>query len=557
MTDRRFFLRWTVLALALLTLPYAVMAVLAPAAGPGRHVYTGLLYDPSDTFLYVSQMVHAHLGEWSFTDYFTYIHEKPLFIFPLYTLLGKLTPGSGGPISAAVAFHAARVAIALLFCHQVWRLYGELLPGRGSRRVAFLFVLFTAGFGVFNLLVPAPLKLQEVPFDLSFIESSTYYGLVYSPHFAAVLLLLVVWVRAFYRAQRADAWDWRAAAIGVLAGAALSTIHPEKVGILALGGGLYWAWTVIAQRPSRAVAMRRAGQLFLMVAGGLPYVAYAYLLTVHDVQIAQLLRQGRPHPVILPDSAQYYLSGYGFPGLLALSSLPRIVRRLPAAPPGEVLLWTMIIGSLVLLLTPWRTLDHRAEGLQVFVAGLAGRQLLHAGLPRFWRTRGFLGAARRHVFGYSRRRLRILSLNLVIILSSPSVLALAIAAPRAGLADASELYMTGDDVNAVAWLRQHAARDQVVVSGPESGQFVASYAGTHVVFGEWAFTPNFESEALQLYQFFHGQGDPSTYLRSRSVDWLYFGPREQLFGGSLDARTRALLEPAFQSGSTQVYRVRR
>src|SRR5207245_5967475 len=142
---------------------------------------------------------------------------------------------------------------------------------------------------------------------------------------------------------------------------------------------------------------------------------------------------------------------------------------------------------------PWQALDHRAEGLQMAVAGLGGRNLVRLVLPRLWRTRAFAAAARRRVLGYRRRRLRLLSLNLCLIFSSPTVLALAFGSPRAALQDGVEVYLNADDPSALSWLRQHASGRDVVVAGPESAQFVAAYGGTHVVWGEWAFTPNFDA----------------------------------------------------------------
>jgi hypothetical protein len=535
----------------LLSLPYLALLLATPWVAPGGQ-YTGMLFNPADTFLYVSQILHGHLGEWAFTDYFTYLREPSLLLFPIYTLIGKLIPGPAGPLSLGLAFHLSRLAIALAFIQQAWKLYGEVLPGRASRRVALLLLLFTAGLGAFRFFLvwlptPGP---DQIPFDIAFIESNSFFGLLYSPHFAAVLLLLVIYLRALWRATSPGTGGWRATAVGALAAAALSTIHPEKIGVIALTTVLYLA---ALQLQGRGGA-RRWAQGVLMVAGGVPYAVFALFLTLGDKQMVELLRQGRPHRPPA-DPWLYYPLGYGLPGLFAVWGLPRLGRRLRVAPAGQLLLWSMVAGSLVILLAPVQALDHRAEGLQMAVAGLGGRTLVHDILPRLWRTRAFAAAVRRRLFGYRRPRLRLLSLNLAIIFSSLTVLALAFGSPRAGLGDAVEVYLNADDGRALSWLRDNGARDDVVLAGPESAQFVAAYGGTHVVWGEWAFTPNFYDEGTQLARFFERSGtDREDYLRTRRVRWLYFGPREASIA-RFDPTLLSYLRPAFSIGRTVIYRV--
>ena len=477
--DRRFVRRWTIVALALLSFPYIALWLLTPSVTPGGQ-YTGMLFNPADTFLYVSQVLHSHLGEWAFTDYFTYIREPSLPLFAFYTLLGKLVFGPAGPASLDLAFQVARLLLALLFIQQAWRLYSEVLPGRASRRVALLFLLFTAGMGAYRFFLvwlPPPPGPDQFPFDLAYIESSSFFGLLYAPHFAAVLVLVVVYLRALFRVARTA--SWKATALGAASAAGLATIHPEKIGVIGITTVLFLG----ALQLQSPLGLRRWTQGFLMVVGGVPYTVFAFLLTLNDKQVVELLRQGRPHQPP-PDPWFYYPLGYGFPGLFAGLGSPRLLRGLRRAPAGELLLWSMVAGSLVILLAPWQALDHRAEGLQLAVAGLAGRNLVHTVLPRFWRSRVFAASVRRRLFGYRRRRLRLLSLNVVIILSSLTVMALAFASWRTALRDApAEIYLNRDDPAALSWLRAHAGRDDVVVAGPQSAQFVAAYGGTHVVWG--------------------------------------------------------------------------
>jgi hypothetical protein len=537
-----------ILALALLAFPYLALYLAAP---PGQH-YTGVLFNPSDSFLYLAQMAHGHGGQLGFVDYFTHLHEPPLPIYTLYSATGLLTPTAITPLAGGIAFHLARLGLCGLFVWQLWKLLGELLPRRAARRLALVMVLFTAGAGLFQILLGLA-RPGEPPYDLFITESSTFAGLVFAPHFALVLLLLVVYLRALWRVGTGRGPTWRATLAGAAAALLLSTIHPDKIVVLAVTSALFLLHAMLwgGARRRRRVAITQGA---LMLAGGLPYFAYSFSLVLEDPQIAQLLRQGLNHESV-PDPLVYYLFGFGIPGLLALTGLPRFLRDLPRREAGEVLLWSFAAGGLLLIAVPYHDVGHRGEGLQLALAALAARTLVRDSLPRLWRSRAFAAAVRRHPLGYGRRRLRLLSLNLVVILSAPSVLALSLASVRAGLAISDQVYVGAADRAALGWLRANAGPQDVVAGDPFTGQFVAAYGGTHVVFGQQAYTPDFTRELLALSRFFRGLDAPRDYLAARGVTYLYWGPRER-GDATFDPATLTFLEPVYRSGSTTLYRVR-
>ena len=267
--------------------------------------------------------------------------------------------------------------------------------------------------------------------------------------------------------------------------------------------------------------------------------------------IADIIRQGTPAPV--PDPIPYYLLGFGITGLCALWGLPRVLRKPAAASPGEILLWSLALGGLVILIVPWTTIQHRGEGLQLALAGLAGRELVHSILPRFWRSRMFKAACGARPLGYSRRRLRLLSINLVLILASWSVLALPVGGIRAGKGLADQLYLAADDPAALSWLRSNASHDDVVFGSPPTLQFVAAYSGSRAVWGDFAYTPDYDVEGQALARAFAGKSLDSC-LAHRGVRWVYFGPREAAHAG-FDPAALDFLKPAYRSNGTVIYRV--
>ena len=284
--------------------------------------------------------------------------------------------------------------------------------------------------------------------------------------------------------------------------------------------------------------------------GGIPYIAYTLVALGHDALLANGLVGATPPTIPI----LYYSLGFGIPGLCALATLRRL-RALRHAPAAMVLLWSVVAANVLLLATRVGQNGHGGEGMGLALSPLAAWALVHEILPRFWRTGAFRAAVRRRLFGYSRPRLRLLSLNLVLILSSPSVLALAFATPRAGLASAGEIYMTGDDLAATAWIRGNVGSNDIVVAAPESAQLVAAYGGARVAFGTRYYTPDYDGEATRLLAFFREPATSQRYLAERSVGWVYFGPREAGVA-TYDPASMPYLVAAYTTGRTTIYRVK-
>jgi hypothetical protein len=543
--DSRFFRRQVAIAMLLLTFPYLLLVLLAPRGS----TYTGVMFNPNDTFLYYAQMAHAQQGDWLFRDWFTWMPGPPLLAYTLYSTLGHLVPGSTGAAGLALGYHLARLAFAAALAWQAWKLYGEATASRVVRRVAILFLLFTSGAGFYQLLIP-PLRGQEPPFDLLITESSAFAGLAFSPHFAAVLLGLVAYMRVVLAlGRRRGAGAAKLWVVGAAAALLVTTIHPDKAAVMGLATLAFMAWQVWSGRISWSAALLAC----TMLVPSAPYVLYSFALTAGDAQIRSLLAQGLPHESV-PDPLTYYGLGFGLPLVFALANAARVVRLRRTLPPGEALMWSFVLAGTVVVLVPFRNVGHRAEGLQLALAFLAGRGAAREVMPRLWRSGFFRRLARRRPLGYSRRRLRLLTLNVAVILSSTSVLGLAFAGPRAVLAGVPEAYATRDDVAATSWLRAHAGPDDVGVGEGTSDQFLAAYAGVRAAWGSFSYTPDYSREGVRLADFYLGRTDGESYLIQRRVRWLYFGPRERRY-----ARIRpehlAFLRLAFSSGDTSIYEV--
>jgi hypothetical protein len=528
--------------------------VVGAVFGPRGHVFTWTVVDPGDTFVFLGQMARGARGHWEFVNLYTYrsLAGQPLYLF--YSALGHLVPGwAFGPTGLGLVYQGARLAISALTLWEGWLLMKEMCPSRASRRAAFVLAFFTAGLGFYELAVPALRVTPRGLFDLYFDESNTFAGLLSVPHHAAVLLLLIVYLRAMLRLLRSGRGSWPAALTATTAAALLSLIHPDKAVITALATLFALAWTAAAKGLPSVVWW----QGLTAALGGAPYALLLVFLFRGSAALTQLASSATTQTEqLLNPNPLFYLLGFGIPGALALSGLPLTPARMRRASPAEVAGWSVVLAAVVVALLPSGAVQHRLEGVQMVLAPLAARQLVRRILPRAWRSAWFARVAAARPFGYSRRRLRVLSINLPILASTPTVL-LVLASFSAGtLVGARDLYLRPGEAEAMAWLAGHASAEQVVVATPPTARFITAYAGTHVAFGNSTLTPDYDREQEQSVRFFTSPGyDREEYLRLRSVAFLYFGPLEReaaVFAPS----TKPYLELVYSREGVEIYRVR-
>ena len=540
----RFVTGWSLLVLALLASPAVVGIIVRPAGT----TFTWVFVNPSDAFVYLTQMAQGSSGHWDFVDVYSARHlaGQPIFLF--YSLVGHLLPaGAAGPAGLGLLYQATRLVFAALFLWQLWGFLGDVCPSAPSRRVAFLLAVLTAGFGVYELVIP-DLRATRHIFDLVFDESSSFAGMMAVPHHAAFLLLLAVFLRALVRILARPQGSWPAAIVAALAAAGIAMIHPDKavVTIVTVLVAALWSWYV--GRTSR----RNLLQAAIAALGPLPYVAaLATFLYLHP-ELALLDRAGNavdPNPL-------FYLLGFGPTGLVVLATVPITRGRVSKASTGQLVAWAMVIGAVVDAALPSKLVDHQLEGLQFVLAALAGTALVHRLLPHLWRTAGFRRVAARRLLGYDRRRLRQLSINLFILVGLPSVLAYGLSLSAGPVLQPRDVYLRPGDVAATAWLRDHASPDAVVLATPTSARFVTAYAHTRVAVGDFAFTPNGSVEVAELSRFFTLPAyDRAGYLRAREVNFVYFGSTERS-AAAFDPASLAYLAAVYTAADVTIYAVR-
>lgn len=149
--------------LAIITLPYALAALLVPAG----ETWTGLLYTPDDQSVHLMWARQAQEGAFFFRDLFTTetltSGERPLFWNALPALIGLLSRLTG--LEVVFFYHAFRVGGAALALWQLHRLSRAVTHDEEkwalARLAALALASFTTGLGILSELVPGIIWLDQ------------------------------------------------------------------------------------------------------------------------------------------------------------------------------------------------------------------------------------------------------------------------------------------------------------------------------------------------------------------------------------------------------------
>jgi hypothetical protein len=230
-----------------------------------------------------------------------------------------------------------------------------------------------------------------------------------------------------------------------------------------------------------------------------------------------------------------YLAAFGPVLLLSAIGLWGARRHLG---PEHWFLIGWIVATAILVYLPFGLQRRFTMGIMIPLAVLGGIGL--------WRV----------LFPLVGERWRRMLMIVVLSLTAPTTI-IAIALPLIGVRQAAEThsyYSTTDEVEAMAWLRDHASpRDALVLASPDVGLFLPTY-GLRVVYGHPFETLNADERRREVTAFF--AGTDCGVIDKEGVQYVFVGPNERLLetGGQMcPIMGKAVFEA--QGGEVVIYAV--
>jgi hypothetical protein len=317
--DRRWAMGMGIAVVILTLIPYLIGWSMA-----GGRIYMWLGYNLDDSCVYLSWMRQAQEGAFRGYNLFTTEPQHGMALNPLFWLLGNVARFTG--LSLLAIYQGSRLLLGLVLLTVVWRLIEQLTVDRLARKIAFLFVCFSAGLGWL------PLWWQDGgpinPIDRWQPEAITFLSLYLSPLFCASMALQVGIVLLLLRADRTQ--RLRPAVAAGLCGFMLGLIHTYDVLSLAAVWLTYLAVNTlrpIAGTSRPALLWRNA-----LVAGAITLPAVLYIVNALRTEI--IFRQRAAVPTLSPVITSV-LVGYGVTLIIALIAVYRMTKPQPLPVDGD------------------------------------------------------------------------------------------------------------------------------------------------------------------------------------------------------------------------------
>lgn len=488
-----------ILAVVLFTLlPYLFGAWLAL----GRK-YFWINHNIDDNCVYLAWIRQAWEGHFFFENRFTTDPQPRLSTNLFFWAIGTIARWTGLPV--LFLFHAARMALGIVWLWTLWLLYKRLLPN-GARMPALWLACVSAGLGWLfwrDAGIDAPIDTWQV-------EAFTFLSLYLNPLFVVGTLLMTACIYDLWRAVQERRWVYtvRAGIWALLVG----NIHSYDVIQVAAA---WLAFLVVSSFVQRRFDRQR--WLMGLTAGaiGLPTVAYQYWL----YRVDPIFR----HRADVPTSAPplwHVLAGYAPLLILAVAAVWVTVRERRHREEPFLLLFCWAVVGIGLQYLPR---IFSAAGIHLPMM-FERKMVMGAHLPLCALAGWGLWLLVRHL--PARRALLVTAL--VIALTTPSNV-------RWLIRDAHNLirnmantgmhraYMEPEEWEAIQWLARNTNPEEAVLTFPSFGVFVPPFAGNRVYVGHWGETPQFAERLRETLRFLDARrSDEERYelLRRARVKYI-------------------------------------
>jgi hypothetical protein len=524
--------------LLLISLPY-IAATRNSGSDP---IFGGFFLNPIDGNTYLAKMWQGWEGAWLFRLPYTAEPGEGSYLFLFYLFLGHAAKVLGTSLIAT--FHIARVTSALLLLLALDRFFQAAFLDQKTATLAFFMASIGTGMGWLAALS------KWVSADMWVAEAYPFLASFSNPHFP-LSLTIMVWLFTPLHPRKERLTDTQPSPqfflllrIGfkaIVGGMILSILSPFGVIItwLVMAGSMIWQQ--IIERQQRMIPENRRGLPPEILEDGFYLICLAVSsapMMFYDFWIA------RVQPALAGWNAQNITPTPPFWDI-ALSLSPAILLAFYAAwacmrggtldrPTRLLIVWAC---SGLLIFFPTNLQLRFMIGLYIPISGLAARgiaQLSHSS-PR------------------QQRNLLIAFLSLCL----PTILFIQLAATYTIQTRSLSAYLTQGEARAMQWITSHTKPDTLILAAPDTGLLIPAHTGRRVIYGHPFETVNARAEKDAVEDFFRSglesEASQKEFLAQRDVDYLFYGPREQVLGRPAILET---LHMIYQQGGVEIYAVK-
>jgi len=153
------------------------------------------------------------------------------------------------------------------------------------------------------------------------------------------------------------------------------------------------------------------------------------------------------------------------------------------------------------------------------------------------------------------QRIRLIA-TAALAMTFPTLLLVILAGQFGALAHNPMLYLTLGESQALSWVETNTPANALLLAAPQTGMFIPAHTGRRVLYGHPFETVNADVEESAVTSFFtNGAENPvavEDFLQKRKVDYVFYGPREQLLGALPDL---PVLFAVYSQAGVTIYQV--
>lgn len=523
---------WVVVVSAVILLITTIPVVIGFQSETNDLAFSGTVFNRQDFAVHMASMRQGANGQFTYSLRFSSEPAAPKPVKLFYIGLGHLAGWLN--LELPWVYHATRIGLGFMALILVYALMGRTFLSIRLRRLGYLLAATAAGLGWLMLLFNW-LPNQEIsPIDFWLMDLYLFFSLATFPHYAAVLILILVMILAHLNfLVNAKYIHWCLAA---LAGVLIIPIQPFSIAIadLAVGGLLIGKWRSEGRmNPKDLIPV--AGYVGVQI----PFVLVNWLSIQTDPFWSQFSRQN----ILLSPPSIYYLLGIGllFPFALWGAWIAWMRRNVVG-----IMSASWVVGAFLLSYAPTLLQRRFSLGLTIPLGLLAAGGI---GLGLF--------PILTQIFDLQAKRRFGLLVLIVVSFSMISSIYLIVGSSVLVRIKPENLYDQKIVIKALQQLDDLSTADEVVLASYRTGMVIPTVSNLRSFIGHPIETLDFQRKSYEVDQFYAGilsGRESSEFLAECGCEWIFIGPYE---GESdrVDPSQGLELELKYMRDGIRIYRV--
>jgi hypothetical protein len=521
--NRTEFLIFTLTALAILALGFLPNWAGYQAQDTNQS-FRGLYFDSIDYSVHIAMMQSGIQGDWLYQLRFTTESQNSAAIKLFYVALGHFSHLVHLPAETTYQLFSWILGYLALF--SIFLLCKRVFKEKKWYWSAFILAVLGSGLGWLQVLtgwIPG----QISPIDFWLIDAYVFFSISLFPHFSFQIALLAFSLLAYIKFL--DARKWYLVGFILIASLLVELVNPISLAVLDIAlftsTLFYWLKTRSGLKPL-------ALALVIIAVVQIPLLAYNAIILTRDPVFSQFNSQNltlSPPPV-------YYLLGFAL--LLPFS----VIGMIDAWKKRDFVFMGFagwVISAFILAYLPLNFQRRFLLGITIPLA-LLSIQGLTISLDFLSRKFVFF---KKHYSSFS-----FLYISLAVI--SSICLSLGNVGFMKSQPDAFFYPKSYDP--ALVWLQDRQNKNAVVLADTRTSQLVAQKAGLRVYVRHLMETIHFDEKQSAVALAFE-QNMPESFLSPLPVDWVIYGPYEQVTAPNFQPGSNLFV--CYQLQDVTVYKV--